>query len=367
MSAAGPNRGVVAAITLVVGVIIAVLEATVRKTPDGTFLVALTFWTGLIQGCIALAATGELAKGLWLIPIKRELFSVYPLLLVNALLFLLIGLKMDIYQWTQHPTAWLDVRFFIMRNVGVLLVTFLAARQLAVAVMRGSPNKNRYAVFYITLFVISQSLVAFDWIMTLEHPWISTLLGGYFFVESFLMGLCATTFILLFRMRPVARDQIVAPGTDTAYHGLTETLRDTAKMIFAFCFMWAGFFFAQFLVIWYGNIPEEVGYMLRRFSEPPFEALSWSVLIMVWVFPFLILLNGRIKTVPPAMSGIALVVLIGLFIEKLVMVLPVTSVDTPLVIVETVLLVALVPLFVSSKDVILPQQVTPRDGPEAGS
>jgi hypothetical protein len=345
------RASVVVIITVVVAAIIAVLEGVVRKTPDGTFLAALTFWTMLVQGCIALAATGELAKGLWLIPIKRELFSVYPLLLVNALLFVLIGLKMDIYQWTQHPTAWLDVRFFILRNVGVLLVTFFAARQLTRSVMRGSPNKNRWAVFYITFFIISQSLVAFDWIMTLEYPWISTLLGGYFFVESFLMGLCATTFILLFRMRRAGQE-------------LKETLRDTAKMIFAFCFMWAGFFFAQFLVIWYGNIPEEVGFMLRRVSDPPFATLSWAVLIMVWVFPFLILLNGRIKTVPPAMSAIALVILCGLFAEKLVLVLPVTPVDPIMVAVETVLLVLLVPVFILAKDVILPQQVTQPSEPD---
>ncbi|MEJ2720772.1 MAG: hypothetical protein P8181_06475 [bacterium] len=345
MSRGGLGRGGIAVVTIASAAVIALLEIAVNRTPDGTFLVAITFWTQIVQGCIALAATGELAKGVWLIPIRRELLSVYPLLLVGAALFLLVGLKMDIYPWTHEPTGWLDVRFFLIRNVVILLLTFAAARRLTFSVMRHRADKNRWAVFYITLFVVSQSLVAFDWIMTLEHPWVSTLFGGYFFVESFLMGLCVAAFILLVRMR--------APQ-----HGLTEPLRDTAKMIFAFCFMWAGFFFAQFLVIWYGNIPEEVGYLLERVTEEPFEALSWSVLVTVWVIPFIVLLNGRIKTVPAAVSAIALIILGGLFVEKLVMVMPVTPIHVRLLALETLLLVMLVPVFVASTQRILPQEVT---------
>lgn len=346
MSRGGLGRGGIAIVTLGSAAVVALMEIAVNKTPDGTFLVALTFWTQIVQGCIALAATGELAKGVWLIPIRRELLSVYPLLLVNAVLFLLVGLKTDVYPWAHEPTRWLDVRFFLVRNVVILVLTFAAARRLTYSVMRHRADKNRWAVFYITLFIVSQSLVAFDWIMTLEYPWVSTLLGGYFFVESFLMGLCVAAFILLVRMR--------APE-----HGLTEPLRDTAKMMFAFCFMWAGFFFAQFLVIWYGNIPEEVGYLLERVTKEPFEALSWSVLITVWVVPFIVLLNGRIKTVPAAVSAIALIILAGLLVEKLVMVMPVTPVHGRLLAVETVLLVVLVPVFVASKERILPQEVTP--------
>jgi hypothetical protein len=182
---------------------------------------------------------------------------------------------------------------------------------------------------YIALFIVSESFIAFDWIMPLEYPWVSTLLGGFFFIESFLMGLAVAALLLLFRMR--------SPS-----HGLTETLRDTGKMMFGFSVMWVGFFFAQFLVIWYGNIPEEVGYVFTRVKVPPYAALSRAVILMVWAIPFLALLSRPLKTIPPAMAGVGVVILTGLFIEKLVLVGPAAPVAGMAVAVETALLLALV-------------------------
>ncbi|UCG51652.1 MAG: hypothetical protein JSW58_15940, partial [Candidatus Latescibacterota bacterium] len=345
MSIGNKSKGGLVVLALLVGAGITALEVFVRKDPDGTLLVALTFWTGLVQGSVALAAVGELSKGVWLNPIKRELLSVHPLLLVIGLLSLALGAKSEIYGWSAHPTGWLNVRFFLARNIAVLLASYWIARLLTNAVMRGDPNKNRYAGLYVFVFIVSQSLVAFDWIMSLEYPWISTLFGGYFFIEAFLMGLGVATFVLLLRMR-------------TPSHGLTETLRDTSKMTFGFSVMWVGFFFAQFLVIWYGNIPEEVGYVFKRVSEPPFDALSRAVLIMVWLIPFIVLLSRPLKTVPVAMALLALVILAGLFIEKLVLVLPVTRVDPLTLAIETGVMLLLIPAFIHGRDSFIPQQVT---------
>jgi hypothetical protein len=302
------------------------------------------------------AAVGELTKGVWLAPIKRELYSVYPLLLVIAFLSLVLGAKVGIYPWSQgseRPNAWLDARFFIARGFVVLLLAFFAARKLVSSVSRASPHKNRYAGFYIALFIVSQSLVAFDWIMSLEYPWVSTLFGGYFFVESFLVGLCAAALVLFFRMRDPS-------------HGLTESLRDTAKMMFAFSIMWVGFFFAQFLVIWYGNIPEEVGYVLTRVSEPPYAWLSHAVLVSVWVIPFVVLLSGTVKTRPLAVAAIAVLVGAGLFAEKLVLVLPSAEVGPAALAVETILLLSLVAAFIAGSDVVVPQGLARSAESEAG-
>jgi len=330
---------------VIIGVVVASVELFLRRTPDATFLVALTFMTAVVEGCVALAATGELSKGVWLIPIKRELYSVYPLLLVVAFLSLLLGAKIEIYDWSHEPNRWLNARFFLARNFVVLLLAFFAARKLVRAVSRGSPNKNRYAGFYIALFIVSQSLVAFDWIMSLEYPWVSTLLGGYFFIESFLTGLCAAAVILFFRMRDPS-------------HGLTGTLRDTAKMMFAFSVVWVGFFFAQFLVIWYGNIPEEVGYVLTRVNEPPYSWLSRGVILSVWAVPFVLLLSGAVKTMPRVVAAIAVLMAAGLFVEKLVFVLPVASVSPPALAVEIALLLALVAAHMAGSHSIVAQEVT---------
>jgi hypothetical protein len=240
-----------------------------------------------------------------------------------------LAVNMDIYRWSDHPNGWLNVRFFLVRNFLVLLAVWAAGRKLAIAVRRGSAGKNRWAGLYIALFIVSQSMIAFDWIMSLEYPWISTLLGGFFFVESILMGLAVSAVILFFRMR--------APA-----HGLTETLRDTAKMMFGFSIMWVGFFFAQYLVIWYGNIPEEVGVVLDRVGRPPYAGLSRAVIVLVWVVPFVVLLSGTVKTIAPAMAAMGALILAGLFVEKLVLVLPAARVSPAALAAETVLLLAAV-------------------------
>ncbi len=326
-------------------VVVAAVELFVRRTADGSFLVALTYFTMVVEGCIALAATAELSKGIWFIPIRQELLGAHPLILVAAILFLVLGAKTRIYPWADEPTGWLNAKFFVLRNFVLLLGTYFAARKLVLAVRHRSSNKNRFAGLYIALFIVSQSFVAFDWIMPLEYPWVSTLFGGFFFIESFLMGLAVAVLVLLFRMR--------SPS-----HGLTESLRDTGKMMFAFTVMWVGFFFSQFLVIWYGNIPEEVGYVFTRVRVPPYAALSRAVILMVWAIPFLALLSRPLKTVPSAMAGVGVMILTGLFLEKLVLVLPAVPVSAGALGLELALLLALVVIFVRGSYSITPQVVT---------
>ncbi|MDH3217212.1 MAG: hypothetical protein OEN01_13165 [Candidatus Krumholzibacteria bacterium] len=334
---------------IVFGMVIAVLETFVNQTSDGTLLLTLTFWTMLVQGAVSLAAVGETAKGLWLIPIKRELLCLYPLLLFMALLYLLMGMRMDIYPWTAHPNAWLNARFFIVRNFVVMMLAFWVAHLLARSVMRGDPKKNTYAVLYILLFVTSQSLVAFDWIMSLEYPWISTLFGGHFFIQSFLMGLLFSAVVIFFRTR-------------VGVTGLTETLRDTGKMMFGFSFMWGGFLFAQYLTIWYGNIPEEVSFILKRVDPAPYWGLSRLALALIFAIPFLALLSRKLKTMPAGMLFVVLSSVVGLFIEKIILITPVVPVNPVVVGIEFFAMIVLVTLVFRTRDSFMPQLVTDPGG-----
>ncbi len=346
------NRAALVGIVLVFGGAIAAIEMLAGGEADGSLLMTLTFWTMLVQGCVALAAIGEVAKGLWLIPIKRDLLATYPLLLLLPVLYLVMGIRMNIYAWTEHPTVWLNVQFFIIRNVVLMLLIFWVARLLALAVMKGSPAKNTYAVIFLALWVTSQSLVAFDWIMSLEYPWVSTLLGGYFFVQSLIMGLIVSVFIIFFKKRAGAAD-------------LTETLRDCGKMILAFCFMWAGFFFAQYLVIWYGNIPEEVDYVLKRVDPAPYWGLSRAVLLMMFFIPFVTLLSRPLKTKPGGMVAVASVVLGGAALHLFVLIAPVVPVALPRVAAASVLMAALVAILIRNRDSFIPQLVTGTAGERA--
>jgi hypothetical protein len=342
-------------IILVFGAAIAAVEVFLNHGPaNGSFLLVITYFTMVAQGCVALAAVGEVAKGLWLIPIRRDLLSLYPLLYFVALLFPLLGLRMDIYAWTENPTAWLSVNFFIVRNVVILFLTAWVGHMLARAVMKGSPNKNTFAVYYLFLFVTSQSLVAFDWVMSLEYPWISTLFGGYFFIEAIIMSLVVSAWVVFFRTR--SEDPV-----------LTETLRDTGKMMFGFCFMWGGFFFAQYLVIWYGNIPEEVDYVFKRVVPSPYWGLSRVVLLTVFLIPFVLLLSRKLKTIRPAMIIVGSIVMFGLFLEKIILITPVTPVNPVAAGLELLLMAGAFGMVYRTREAFMPQSVAGSHASGAGN
>ena len=102
--------------------------------------------------------------------------------------------------------------------------------------------------------------------------------------------------------------------------GLTSShFHDIGKLFFAFCLLWADFFYVQLVVIWYGNIPEEANYVIERVMLPPWKPLAWGVFIVCFILPFCILLNKKIKTRPVFMIVLCSVIIIGIWFEHLLL------------------------------------------------
>lgn len=304
---------------IVVGALIAVLNALVGNGSGGAYLLSLVFFVSITQGCVALVAGAELSNAKWILPLRRGLLGVHPLLLFFSLLFLLLWTKMDMYPWAPSTSAWLQQDFFIARNFLLLLFSFLLARRFSSECLSGGAKKRLYAVLFILAFVISQSLIAFDWVMSLEYPWFSTLFGGYFFVEAFYGGISVGIFICIFHAAESAECK--------------ESLRDSAKMLFGFSLFWAGLFYAQYLVIWYGNLPEELSYLLKRIS-PPYFAVSRLILALLFVIPFLVLLSKQVKTNRPVMFFLSSCVLAGILLERILFIIPAAETNLPLALAE---------------------------------
>jgi hypothetical protein len=299
---------------ILVGLFVLVLGMVFQSGTGGAFLLALTFWVSIAQGCIALVAGAELSNAKWIMPLRRGLLGVYPLLLFFSLLFLFLWTKMDIYPWAPATSTWLGKEFFVSRNFVMLLISFLLARKFSAECVADGTKTHLYAVLYLFVFVISQSLIAFDWVMSLEYPWFSTLFGGYFFIESFYGGIAIAVFICIFH----------ASGSKQG----EESLRDAAKMLFGFSLFWAGLFYAQYLVIWYGNLPEELGYLLKRI-HPPYFFLSRAILLLLFIIPFVVLLSKKAKTNRTVMMGLCLSVLAGIFLERVLFILPAVDTSMP--------------------------------------
>ncbi|UCF57334.1 MAG: hypothetical protein JSW15_02360 [Deltaproteobacteria bacterium] len=171
------------------------------------------------------------------------------------------------------------------------------------------------SVLYIIAYALVLSLIAFDLVMSMDPHWISTLFGAYSFVKAFYIGLGAL--IILSAIVHLSQGEH-SELTSSHFH-------DLGKLFFAFCLAWADFFYCQFIVIWYANISEETSYIIKRTMISPWNSLAWTVFIVSFVIPFLILLNRDIKTKPKFMIVLCSVVIAGIWLEHLLLLGPALS------------------------------------------
>ncbi|MBP2669637.1 MAG: hypothetical protein H6Q80_1839 [Deltaproteobacteria bacterium] len=307
------KNGVLPALIAAAGALMAFVALRPPPGKDGSLLLVFLFFIAVVEGCIAAAAAGTMVNARWISSVRKELLSVTPLLLLSSFLLLLLIPFLDTYPWAGRPGFWLRKDFFIGRNLAFLLLSYVTARRFASAPAGGEGAKVR-AAWYLLVFVASQTLVAFDLVMSLEYPWVNALFGGYFFIEAIYGGFAVSALLCLRRGG--------APPAERA-HGARSDLSDLSILMFGFSIMWAGLFFAQYLTIWYGNLPEEVGFIARRLSASPMRELCVAVLFLLFIIPFPVLLSTRAKSNPFAVSAAALSILSGILVERYVFLAPV--------------------------------------------
>ena len=336
MTETAPSKGS----TLVLGVL-AVLGAAafVHGITRGeashawaTYLVNLLFWSSLAIVGPALAAMMQLTEARWSPSVKRVALSTGAFLPISFALFLLLFFGLgSLYPWVNDPALvekkhqWLNVPFFALRlAVGVFLLYWVALTFSRSVFAEGTGGdetaahnrRNKLAGILLVLFVVVLSLWGFDLVMSLDPTWYSGLLGGYYVVSSLYVGFGLVTFLTI---RANAR-------------GLTRVspsaIQDVAKLTFAMCVMWIYFFFSQYLVIWYGNVPVETRFFLRRFFEDPWRTMAFVIFVAGWLIPFGYLLK-RLTGRPPAAHKPLVVILFmgwtGMFLERCLLVFPAVS------------------------------------------
>jgi hypothetical protein len=272
----------------------------------------------------------QLTEARWSPSVRRlSLTTIGFLPVAFVLLVGLIAGRAVLYPWVTHPlpvkAAWLNSPFFFGRTLVLALATFAACYAFAGALLRDSVppgderdrvRRNRLAVLVLFLWLITVSLWGFDLVMALDPIWYSGLFGGYFAVSALY-----TTFCLLSILTIRANARGVASIPPAA-------VQDVAKLQFAMSIMWMYFFWSQYLVIWYGNVPIETRFFVRRFFVQPWNALAWTVLVVGWLIPFAYLLK-RLTGRPPQRHGPLFVVavfgLVAIFLERILVVFPSVS------------------------------------------
>src|SRR5262245_22432699 len=296
----------------------------------GIYLVNLLFWSSLAITGPAVAGMIQITEGRWSPGVKQLALTTAGFLPVSFVLFLVLFFgRTALYPWVTHPVPvkaiWLNVPFMSFRiGVGVLLLYAVALSfvKAVIAERRAgadSPGeidrRNRLATILLILYVVVLSLWGFDLVMSLDPRWYSGLFGGYYVVTSLYTGFALVTFLAI------------------RYNISPSAVQDAAKLTFAMCIMWMYFFFSQYLVIWYGNVPAETRFFLRRFFEDPWRTLGFVIFIMGALIPFAYLLK-RLTGLPPSRHAVLIVILfmgwIAIFLERILLVFPSMSASNAL-------------------------------------
>ena len=290
------------------------------------------FWTGLAQGLVVFAATQKLAKGHWSGLLIRFAEAAAAFLAVSLLLYvgLFVG-RFSIFSWLHEPRpdigAWLTTKFFFVRNGSIyVLLTWLSWRfvrhdmapdlaELATGRpadrLQGRDEIARDAAILIVGYAFGYSLLAFDLMMSLAHKWVSSLFGAFYFMGSFLAALMALAVLTIAVRRRMGLETLISP----------MQLHDLGKLCFGFTVFWAYLMWAQYLVIWYGNLPEETYFIFYRLIGP-WKPIGVAVFLMVFVIPFVGLLGVKPKQHPPTFLLFALVSLTGIWLERYLEIVP---------------------------------------------
>ncbi len=295
------------------------------------FLVNFLLWSAAAQGAVLFSAVTHVVRARWAEPLKGLAEAFAGFFPVSLALFPVLLLGRDhLFPWRHMELhgqeAWLNLPFLAARDgIGLLLLygcgfAFLAARRPAPgaqalppeAAQRRERRQRVWAGLYCFAFAVVLSLIGFDLVMSLDPHWVSTLFGAYHFVKAFYIGLAA----LIVLAAAVALRQ--GPGGPLT----AERFHDLGKLFFAFCLLWADFLYVQLMVIWYGNIPEETHYVILRTMLAPWRALAWTVFLLGFGLPFLVLLNRRVKTRPKWMLALGALVIIAIWLEHLLLIGP---------------------------------------------
>ncbi len=314
------------------------------------FHVNWIFFTGLMFGSIAITAVDKISKAKWsgvILRLSQASVWFFPVSLIGLVLILTLGYH-DIYgnmqaalggvspgkaRWLSHP--WMAARLVVglvaLFAVGWALIRSDLLPDLVLAkdhvggarrshyntMLRGYDEEAnhrriyRLAGAFVPLYALVMTIIAFDGIMALQPHWVSNLLGGWFFMGAWLSALMLQALMMLYARKAVGLEEFISP----------RQRHDLGKLCFGFTVFWTYLMWSQFLVIWYGNMPEETGFVFARLWGA-WRPIGAAVGAGVFVVPFAGLIGVAPKKSPLTLALFATISLCSLWLERYLMVLP---------------------------------------------
>jgi hypothetical protein len=309
-----------------------------QNKPWAALYVAALFFMLISLGVLAFYAIQHVAQAGWspvLFRVMEALTSylvpgaiiVYVLLILSGLHFnhLFVWMDPEVVkhdELIQGKSGYLNVPFFLIR-AAIFMGGWIFYRQYTRknALALDETNDATYfkknfkaSAAFLAFFLVSESMMSWDWIMSVDPHWYSTLFGWYVFASFFVTGITVIALTTLY-----LKSQGYLEYVNTSH------VHDLVKFMFGISIFWTYLWFSQFMLMWYANIPEEVTYFKMRIEH--YNLPFFGMVVMNLLFPLIILINTDFKRIPWIISMVGIVIICGHYLDFHNMIFPATVGD----------------------------------------
>lgn len=295
------------------------------------YLVAWLLWLGVAAGLLALCMLNHVAGGRWGVLLRR----VFEASGRTLPLFLVLGIPLalgvaEIYPWAregamvgdpllQHKAPWLNVTGWTVRGIAYLAIWSFLGWRLSSLSRRfdetGEPGlrvaMQRWSAGGLIVYMLTGTFASVDWVMSLDPHWFSSLFGAAFVVGHGLGALAFSVLMLVFLSRRKPLNGLVH----------RERVHDYGKLMLAFTMLWAYLTVSQYLIIWSGNLPEEIIWYIER-NTNGWKVVSVLLVVFHFALPFLVLLQRAVTQYPRRLVWVAVWVLAARWLDYYWQVVP---------------------------------------------
>ena len=307
----------------------------IHNRPYAALYIAAFFFMMISLGVLAFYAIQYASQAGWSPVLFRVMQAITYYLLPGALIVLAIAFFADkhLFIWMdpdvvahdkliQAKAGWLNKSAFLIRGlifIGGWSLYRYFSRKFSLAQDLANDNKNfkknfQISAGFLVFYIYTESMMSWDWVMSVDPHWFSTLFGWYVFASMIVSGITTIALMTIY----LKSKGYIKFVNDSHLH-------DLAKYMFGFSVFWAYLWFSQFMLIWYANIPEEVTYFVTRIEDYPIP--FFTMFALNFIFPFLVLMNSNYKRIPWFIVMAGIIILIGHYMDVYNMIMPATVGD----------------------------------------
>ena len=309
-----------------------------QNKPWAALYVAAFFFFMIALGVLAFYAIQRAAQAGWAPLLFRVMEGITSYLVPGGIIvFVILVLSVlhmnHLFVWMdpevvahdkllQGKAGFLNPTFFLIRAaifLGGWILYREYSRKLSLKQDESNDNSNfklnfRISAAFLVFYLISESMMSWDWIMSVDPHWFSTLFGWYLFASMFVCGITVIAMVTIY-----LKSKDYLPEVNDSH------IHDLAKFMFGISVFWTYLWFSQFMLIWYSNIPEEVTYYVTRIND--FNLPFFGMVVMNFILPVLLLMNSDFKRINWFVIMTGIVILVGHYLDIYNMIMPSTVGD----------------------------------------